>query len=214
MSSRDKWIMMLLPAVAIVLLYIWLYSEQGNMFIARRELEKARAGAATPAQLAAARTRLAGLQQDQVKVKAERKALDDRWTALGTTRNLSPAARAEAFQRLSRTIWKGGLFTVEEAPLEGNNTQIPASLDEMFKRLANNNPTGGNAPAGNAAAGNVAISSQQRLWKVRFLGRYKDVRAMLETLATEDTPIIPVSISMSQAPLETDWRNWTLLVWM
>jgi hypothetical protein len=212
MSARDKMIMLFLPAVGVVLLYGWLYSEQGKLLAARQALEKARVIAVTPEAVAGGRSRLAQLSQEQAKIRTERQKLELRWQALTQSRNRTPAARAEAFQRLSKLIWQGGLFTLEEAPLEGNPS-IPVSLDDMFKRLAANNPTGAvNAPS---SAANTVVNTQQRMWKVRFLGRYRDVTAMLESLSNEtDSPIIPVSITMAEAPLETDWRSWTLLVWM
>jgi hypothetical protein len=210
MSSRDKMLMMVMPSVGVLLLYIWLYCEQGKLMDARQALEKARTTAVTSEAVVGGRGRVAALNQEQAKLRAERQLLESRWNTLALNRNRTPTARAEAFQRLSKLIWQGGLFTLEEAPQEGSNSQISASLDDMFKRLSANNPAGAPGPAANAT-----VSTQQRLWKVRFLGRYKDVRALLETLAKEeDSPIIPVSITMSEAPLETDWRNWTLMVWM
>ena len=214
-QSRDKLIMMLLPAVAIVLLYCWLYSEQGKLLEARKGLEKAKASAVSPQTLDGARARIAALDQEQAKVRSEKSALEKRWQAISSTRNRTAAERAAAFQRLSKLIWRGGLFTVEESSLEGSSAQIPASLDDMFRRLVAT-PTGipkaPGVPAEVAPA--PAVDSTPRLWKVRFLGRYRDVAAVLESLSEDGSPIIPVSITMSEAPLETDWRNWTLLVWM
>jgi hypothetical protein len=40
------------------------------------------------------------------------------------------------------------------------------------------------------------------------------VAAALESLRDSGLPIIPVSITMSETRHETNWRSWTLLLWL
>lgn len=198
-QTREKLIIMFFPAVMVAAIYMLSFSKGSLVSPKAQELEAARTAAVPQAVVTAERAKLADLKSQVAKLNDEKRGLDARWLTMVSRRDVGAQARAEACQRLMRMLWKQGLFTIEESLVEGGSQKLPSALEETIKRLSEGNST----------------TAETRIWKVRFLGRYPDVMATLKSISTDTGgTIIPVSISMSEARLETDWRSWTLLVWM
>jgi hypothetical protein len=194
-ETRDTVLRMLLPAILVGAGYIALFSRSGELATAQEKLEAARAAAVDDFTVAQARRESTKLTDEKAALQKDKDAIEARWTQLTTFSSGSAAQRAAALRQLTRMLWDRGLYPFEESPAAGSG-QLPASFDEVLKRLAT-----------------AGSSSQPRLWQVRFYGRYADVVDALTSLGDTDLALVPVGLTMTEANPETSWRVWTLLLW-
>jgi hypothetical protein len=200
-AQRDVVLRMLLPALAIAVLYFFAFNEHAQLIAANEILEGAKAAAVSPQEIAPVRESLAKLNAEQAEMKQKKLAMDERWTRLTTLRSNTPAQRASALRQLTKMLWDRGLVPYEEAPEAGGSGQgqLPGSFDDVIKKISTT-PNGSAPP-------------QARLWRIRFYGRYSDVAATLSLLGDTELALVPVGLTMSEAHPDTDWRMWTLLLW-
>lgn len=214
-SNRDRVLAMLLPAILIGVGYFLFFSEQKTLDEARAGLEAAKSSAVGPEAVGLQRMKLAAMQKESSDLKAATTLLMERRKELASVGSISPIMRTQALRKLSGMLWERGLFPFEESSLQGESTRLSPSFDGVLKTLAGPpagttvNPFAPQPPTNsNAAAG------EQRVWRIRFYGRYADVLETLEALRDSDSPIIPISLTMSESRTETQWRSWTLLLWI
>lgn len=197
-TPREQMLIMLLPAFAVVGGYMLGYNRDAELSTARNALAAARPTAASAIDVATERMKLEAVQEKAEEIKKEKAVFDDRWKALGSVRQSEPAARAFALQKLSKMLWDRGLYPFEESAATEGTSEIPPSFQEVLTRLNADKPASG----------------AQRLWRIRFYGRYADVLETLESLRDSGSSVIPVGLSMSESRTETSWRSWTLLLWI
>jgi hypothetical protein len=189
--------MVIAPAMVVGGIYMSFINPDSERVKQNERLASTKAAAPRPEAVLAEQARLMRLNEDLNKVRSEEKKLTARWNDLVKLCRPTSESRAVALQRLSHLLWQGGLYTVDEAQVRDTQRQLPDSFDEMLKHLAKDQAT--TAP---------------RLWKVHFYGRYADVMQTLDLLEKTGLPIIPLSITMNDAVLETNWRSWTLVLWL
>ena len=193
-ETRDSILRMLLPGLLVFVGYVFFVSRSAELRIAEDKLTAAKSSAVDNAALATARLQSMSQTEKQQAMKVEKDAIDARWTQLTSFPSTTPAKRAASLRQLTRMLWDRGLYTFDESPAEQGG-QLPASFDDVLKRLATN--------------GNTST----RLWQIRFYGRYADVVDTLASLSESDVALVPVGLTMSEAKPETSWRVWTLLLW-
>jgi hypothetical protein len=215
-TPRERVLITLLPAILAVCGYLVLYDRSKDLKAANEALAAARSAQVSQQTVFEERMKLADLQEESTRLKAEKGELETRRKALASVRDAAPAVRAEALRQLSNMLWKKGLHPYQESPVDSNDTQQTSqTFDEVLRTLAAPSPTAVTTPgAFNAAPVGDPTAAKQRLWQIRFYGRYGDVAAALETLRDSGLPIIPVSITMSETRVETNWRSWTLMLWL
>ncbi len=214
-SNRDRILAMLLPAILVGVGYFLFFNEQKSLDEARAGLQAAQIAAVGPEAVGLQRMKLAELQKEDGELKAATTMLMERRKELASVGSISPVMRTQALRKLSGMLWERGLFPFEESSLQGESTRLSPSFDGVLKTLAG--PPAGTAvnpfsPPPVASSNN--IGGEQRVWRIRFYGRYADVLETLEALRDSDSPIIPISLTMSESRTETQWRSWTLLLWI
>jgi hypothetical protein len=195
-ASRDALLRLILPAVGVVAIYSLWFSKQSQLTAAQAGLEAARAAAVSPMDLMPVRFAISEVNQKQTALEQDKAALDQRWQRMAALPDVNAAKRAAAVKQLTRMLWDRGLYPFHEAP-DSTSAQTPDSFNDVVRRLAPNN-----------------TSSQPRLWRVQFYGRYSDVAETLASLGELDAPLVPVGLTMSEANLDTGWRLWTLMLWL
>jgi hypothetical protein len=197
-TPREQMLIMFFPAFIVVAVYMLGYNRDAELTTARNALAAARPTAVSLDDVEFERLKMDDLEAKKEVVQKEKAVLDARWAALGSVRQSEPAARAFALQKLSKMLWDRGLYPFEESAAPDGSADLPPSFQEVLTKLAGDKPTTGG----------------QRLWKIRFYGRYADVLETLESLRDSGSSVIPVSLSMSESRAETSWRSWTLLLWI
>jgi hypothetical protein len=193
-ETRDSVLRMILPALLVLIGYVFLFDRTKELRESETSLASAKSSAVDEFAIGAARLQSATLSEEQAKLKKEKDDLDARWSRLSSFPSTNPAKRAAALRQLTRMLWDRGLYPFEEAPAEQAG-QLPASFDDVLKRLTSNGGT------------------TSRLWQIRFYGRYADVVDTLSSLGDSDVALVPVGLTMSEAKPDTAWRVWTLLLW-
>lgn len=202
-AERDAFLRMLLPALAVVVLYFFGFNQQAQLDAAYKILDGAKAAAVSEFEIIPVQQDLAEENAKHAGLQKEKEAMDARWTRLASLRSNDPFQRANALQQLTKMLWDRGLVPYEESPeaaAAGGSGQLPGSFDEMVRKISVKKD-------GQSAPGPT------RLWRVRFYGRYSDVAATLAQLGSTDLALVPVGLTMSEAHPDTDWRVWTLLLW-
>src|SRR4029078_12339931 len=88
------------------------------------------------------------------------------WDSLGRRIWPASAARAKSVREFSEMLWDQGMYGIEQEPADQADSQLPLSLNDTLQKLLENNPG----------------TSDNTLWKFRFIGQYKDVKALLAKL--------------------------------
>lgn len=198
-TPREQLLLMLLPALAVVGGYMLAFNRSKELEASQTALEAMRPTAVSKFDVEDEKKKLVAARAKQEQLKKEKTALDARWLALGAGRDSNPGARVTAVHHLSKMLWDRGLRTIEEAPATSENTgELPPSFQDALTKLK----------------GDQQSSIVQRLWQIKFHGRYDDVLETLESLRDSGSTAIPVGLSMSEASTETAWRSWTLLLWL
>jgi hypothetical protein len=202
-AQRDAVLRMLLPALAVVVLYFFGFNQQAQLTAAYAQLEGAKAAAVSDEAILPVQQQLFTETAKHPGLKTEKDALEARWTRLASLRSNDSFQRANALQQLTKMLWDRGLVPYEESAETGNmgGGQLPGSFSDMVQKISVKKEGQPVAPA------------QQRLWRIRFYGRYRDVAATLSMLGDTDLALVPVGLTMSEAHPDTDWRVWTLLLW-
>lgn len=196
-ASRDAFLRLILPAVAVVGIYSYWFNKQPELTQARTTLENARASAVGPTALFPVRKQLGDLARKETELKQAKSGIEERWSRMTALPEAGAAKRAASVRQLTRMLWDRGLLPFDESA-DATEVGTPASFDDAVRRLtAKGGATGG-----------------KRLWKVRFYGRYADVADTLSAIGDLDAAMVPVGLTMSETNLDTEWRMWTLVLWI
>lgn len=213
-SSRDKILAMLLPAILIGCGYFLLFNKQKDLDAACAAYDAAVMSAVDPMLVNVERMKLAELNEKAGELKEATAQLTRRREELASLGKAAPIMRTQALRRLSAMLWDRGLFPYEESAVSDNSAKLSPSFDGILKKLATPPATAANPTPAPLPASGIGGGDQHRVWRVRFYGRYADVMKMLEELRDSKSPVIPISLDMSEMRTETQWRSWTLLLWI
>jgi len=201
LTEREQILVTLLPAAVIVAGYVWLspmFSSGKPLGTLRDEYAQAEQDAVRSLELAAQRAQVATLKQQIAELEKEKRELESRMAE--TCGQLAGSRkRMRSLEALTGLFQRHRLAIVEDCPAEeGHDARLPAPMAEATGRLLGGSPQ---------RAGQVRC--------IHFVGRYMDVLAALEELAAEQPPAaVPVGLSMSEADVESELREWALFVWL
>jgi hypothetical protein len=151
-----------------------------------------------PLELATQRAEVATLKRQTDELENEKRELESR-KAETCGQLAGSRKRMRSLDALTALFKRYRLSIVEDCPAgEKHEAKLPTAMAEATKRLMG--------------------ESQGQPGQVRcihFVGRYMDVLAALEELAGDESPAaVPVGLSMSEANVESELREWTLMVWL
>lgn len=202
LSARERKLMFVLPAIAVLAVYGWWYRfyRQPVVEQAQKDHDRAIAGAASREAVAQQQTALAQLQRE-VKELDQAKARLDRDVAATRMSEIPAAGRLDADQALTSLLRRHHLELIAEEQQQQANTltaKLPASLLEAFKKLGQKD---------------IDKTGQSRTYK--FAGHFLDVMQAVDDLAEDSTRVgVPISLTMAEAEGESKQRTWTLVIWM
>ena len=217
LTEREKTILPFLPVVAMLLSYSWWFTTEQ-----RPKVQKAQEGYR---QAVAKQVRSFDLMRRQGEVDSLRRdvaALETQKADLERgeaemTGTKSPALRHAHNRALNELLERHHLKLVEESPVSrGNGAKLPKSVSEVLGRIAQASQSPPAGKTARAAAPKPASPDKNvQVRSLRFTGRFVDVLAAIKELSqNQDPPGIPIALSMAEANLLTELRQWTMLVWM
>lgn len=199
-TDRQRWLVLVLPTVLVVACYAWWYHASMRPVTARlqQDYETAVGGQLSPLAVAEQRRQADAPRQEIEALQQKKKALDSQAAQL-CGELADPARQLEANKALMDLFVRNELNLVDEAPLQGEGAvKLPKSLAAALARVGWSAQSGG---------------GQVRAFKLT--GRFSQVLKAIEELADRQPCVaIPIGLSMAQADLTVNERQWTLVVWM
>ena len=187
LTTRDKWILAVLPAIVTGLFYMYGQggAAQRRLTQARAELEKERAEPVNVKALAAVATE-SDRVQDALAAARETSA---RLTAANPARLAVPAEeRGEALRTISNSISAQGLFLMNSTRVPG--TENPATIRQLLNAWSQLPPV-------------YKVPSVQ-VWKLEVWGSYTHFARLCDDLAASQKFIVPLSVTMEPLPQKNE----------
>lgn len=194
-TPRERLLIMLLPALIVVGGYVLGYARDKELEAARAGLEAARKSAVSDMEVSDAQDKVDLARAKLEEVKKEKSELVSRWTKLGSVHSREAHDRNHAVKEVSRMLRDRGLHSIDESMADD---ELPPSFQSVLTQLNGDQPP----------------QSSRRLLKIRVVGRYAEVLEALESLRDSGSPVIPISLSMSDIRPDTPYRSWILLLWI
>lgn len=197
MSSRDKALALVLPAVIVVGGYGYFVFK--NKLVEERELtktvDKTRAAAPSQEQILLALGRAKHVQEENQGIQIEIDKTNARIQEV-LARLADPAQRNERIEKLTKLLAKYDLGPVDDKADTARDTRLPKALETLAQRVAE-----------------LSKKPQPHLLHLSFTGRYSDVYHVLNELSQGEVLAVPVSLSMKTTE-DPERRAWTVLLWI
>lgn len=196
-TERERWLMLIVPAALVLLLYsfIWHVPQVRDLRAKEQQLTKSRKTAVT-------RTRVAELQAQLRDVEKLNAQFQDE---LG----------APMDQSSRNVVASGSVLPVNEATIELSRLMVEQRLLIEDAGIVSGADADRLLPVGwKALIERRKTDPKFRvpvLYRLRFVGQYASVTRLL-TLLGERHTALPLQLEMEDAQPDTDWRRWTLLV--
>jgi hypothetical protein len=194
-TPRERLLIMLLPALIVVGGYVLGYARDKELEAARAGLETARKSEVPYMDVVDAQEKVDEANAKLAQVKKQKSELEARWRKLGSVHNREAHDRNHAVKEVSRMLRDRGLHSIDESMADD---ELPPSFQSVLTQLNGDQPP----------------QSSRRLLKIRVVGRYAEVLEALESLRDSGSPVIPISLSMSDIRPDTPYRSWILLLWI
>ena len=192
LTARDKKLVIMLPALALVIGYSWIFTSGHNARIRqlRQQIAQARDKSPGPFDIVQYETQLAQSTRELSAVEAESLKARAARTALGAT------SSNKAAEQVAALLPRHHLALVEQSELAA----APKEIAPVLQRMA-------------AQFGATKGSDDPAFWRVKFVGTYLDVVAALDELAAAEFRAIPANLTMADGP-QPGIKTWTLVLWM
>lgn len=198
-TPRERLLLLVFPALLLFVMYVytWNSSLQREIRAKRDQVDKAVASAPRPSEVAMEQVRVRKLQAEVEEWDRRRGAAQAELDRLAA-RCGSLREQGEAIGALNAVFEEHRLHVEEEGPAVAGQAEqaVPGSLRAALERLKK--------------------SPQYRppqLFRVKFVGRYADVARALRRVV-DDELAFPVQVQMDESNPSTEYRVWTLHVWI
>jgi hypothetical protein len=199
-TPRDKILMMFPPAILVVAVYAYgfFYPLQSELSKTQKALpglqEQSRSAIA---QFPVKAAKAVQVKKDLDNVQARKRDIEKQWRDLTETSSAGPQ-RNEKIENLTGLFKRYDLNILEQAQSDsGREATMPSMLTGVVKRLAE-----------------AGEHQRPQMWRFRIQGRFHSLLRVLGELAAGETLVIPLGLTMKEAGLHSDIREWTLLVWI
>jgi hypothetical protein len=186
---------MMLPAVALVALYSLLVNTgaQRQLRMSESRLAVARPQAVTALDVLEQKARCAKLTREIEQLETAKETLVRRATFFCGASE-TEQAHVAAVENLTQQMARHGLKVTAEATVPANTARLPPSLEAAKQRLAKHGGT-----------------DATLVWRIEFTGTYFAVAELLNELARDDSPAVPVNLALSFAESDSS-RKGSLVV--
>lgn len=196
-TERERWLMLIVPAALVLLLYsfIWHVPQVRDLRAKEQQLTKSRKTAVTRARVAELQAQLRDVEKLNAQFQEELGApVDQSSPSVVASGSVLPVN--EATIELSKLMVEQRLLIEDAGIVSGADADrlLPAGWKTLIERRKTDPKF------------RVPV-----LYRLRFVGQYASVTKLL-TLLEERHTALPLQLEMEDAQPDTDWRRWTLLV--
>jgi hypothetical protein len=226
-SSRDKLILMLLPAVLIGLGWWYWFRPTAQWNELQAAVVTARQAVPAPEAVAAQQKKLNELTAASQRLAAQQASGMARWTRLrqqyeqpldhaDMTRQVTDILRAHSLVPLT-ALHADTRRELQDGTLGKLVVRLKRPMGDLIPELA---PPKKAAVVGSANTPEIEKdlglekADDRMLWVIEFAGYYGDVQSALEELAQSPLAAIPMLLVMDEAKTDISLRKWTLVVWL
>ena len=196
-TPRDRVLLIVLPALALFILYSFVLTKKPNATLKALTQRVATAEKNKPSEEALAQQR-AGRENVAARVAKARAELEPIRAALNKQMDTwqDRRKRLQANDDLTVLWQRHGLSLVEQGTVSTSEAGVTPLIDRLQRQTRT---------LLNREFGPV-------LWEVRLRGSFMDAKSALEEISTTDLPVIPVSMEMQSTPQNLG-KLWTLRLW-
>ena len=191
-TTRDRKLIVVLPALALLIGYCLMYDRAPNERIKqlRQQIARAQATPVSPAEIVRTESKLEKATRELAAAQSETLRLRSAMTTPSATSSNNAADQVAAL------LPRHHLSLLEQAGLD----KTPGEVSPALRRLA--------------AQSNVTNGMDRTVfWRVKFVGTYLDTMAALDELAAAKFRAIPACMTMTDGPSKGT-KTWTLVLWM
>lgn len=196
-SSRDRSVMLVLPALIIFIVYSFVLTKKPNAKLKQLTTQLTAAQAARPSSEAIAQQQAAKASAS-LRLTQARRELDPIRQALNKQMDTwqDRSRRLQANDDLA-VLWRRHNLTLLEQSYAATNE---LGVTPLIERLQRQTRTLLNREFGPV------------LWEVRLEGGFPGIKNALEEISSTDLPVIPVSLDMQSKP-QSATKLWTVRLW-
>jgi len=196
-ANRSSFLTLLLPAVVVLVSYSWTWNASQHRALQAQQtrVEKAKTSAVTNGQIAEQQSKLTALRRE---IEQSQRSLTDLKSQLEQqVAQWAGRDSTDTVEKLGELLRSRGLHT-DEAGLaaEADGKVVPAILKEAVDRQKSR--AGFRPPV---------------MYRIRFAAKYAQVAETVKTLSDQKLAL-PLRLDMDEIDPQTDWRIWTLFVWL
>jgi hypothetical protein len=200
MTARDRAILMLLPGLAILLLY-------GGYFVTARQKPLAK----LQADVVTARDQVPSAQLMHDRQRALQYAQKQNADALARAKDLegefdakirpcqTGVGRSQRLTKLTEFLSAHHLQVLDHVPADGAREKalkLSAAQDRLVKQLA------------------LPGKPNPQAWQFELYGKFTDLAAALEELGEGELIAVPLAVTMEEIKDVSPQRRWSLLIWI
>lgn len=191
-SARDRKLVVVLPALALVVGYCVVFDRGPNARIRqlRLQVERARGATVSSGDIARAESQLTQATRELAAAEAETDRLRLALADPGAT------SSNKAAEQVAALLPRHRLALLEQSGLD----KMPNEVSPSLRRLA-------------AQVGATNGVERALFWRVKFVGTYLDAMSALDELAAADFRAVPACMTMTDGPSKGT-KTWTLVLWM
>jgi len=197
-STRERVLLICLPAFMVIAVYGWLIYPRQPLEQAETALRAAQAKVPSLTDVAEKQVKIKRLDQQLAEADERNSELKARRREVMTPRTSGSNQQLTTIQDLTTLMISRNLRLLDQGPMDGKTADLPEALRQAADQLSDKGET----------------KLEPVMWQLHFHGRYQDVLSVVKFLAETDHPAIPIQLLMDEVPTDTDWRTWTLVVWI
>lgn len=197
-STRERVLLICLPAFMVLAVYGWLIYPRQPLEQADVALRAAQAQEPSLTDMAEKQVQIKRLDQQLAEADQRNAELKARRREVMTPRTSGSNQQLTTIQDLTTLMISRNLRLLDQGPVDGKTADLPESLRQAADQLSDKGES----------------KLEPVMWQLQFHGRYRDVLSVVKFLAETDHPAIPIQLLMDEVLTDTDWRAWTLVVWI
>jgi len=144
------------------------------------------------------------LAQEEIARLSDQIEAQKRWVAFNAhpwpmvpTRWTTAAGRIDALHAVASTFEANGLVILSRQTESDSKRVVPKEFEDFADAVKND----GDHPV-------------PEVWRIEFVGSYRDMLAALDQVGRSDAFIVPLAVAMEVLPDDTTRRSWTLWLWV
>ena len=201
MSVRDRVILILLPGLAIFVVYVLFFATSRERLLSKlqSDVDAARSQVPSTKTMHDRRKALQYAQKKSADAMTKAKELDGEFDAKIRLCQTG-VGRSQRITKLTDLLNAHRLQVLDHIPADGAREGKAMKLSQAQERLVKQLVDGG--------------KPVPQMWQFEVYGRFADLAAVLEELGAGELIAVPLAVTMDEVKDVSPHRHWSLLIWI